>query len=304
MKMNNDLNSKAINKLPDVSTLSKLLNEFDNNLIKCSSYIEIANAYKEIDFVPFYIQEFSFLDFEFLQFYRARKDIDEKINPLILSSTYSYPYSYFCKENNRANIANYPVFYAGDNIGTAILETRPGNDIDYIITKWKFIPSRNVRFASFFHSNTRIDNKWKHFLDDSEINKENDYRKLFPNKALQINLLTDYWAEKFLFEEPPYKATSHLAHSLIYIMELIDFIVYPSRANNHLSTNFAFHPNFVDKFGSIEHAVGLNLKKKGENIYNFDFNKIAEINFNSINWRQFKDSDYRETVKNFNLIYK
>lgn len=299
-----DFNSTAIENLPDIFTLRILLEEFDNNLLKCNSIIEIAEAYKIINFIPFYIQEFSFLDFEHMPFYRARKEIDEKLNPTILSSTFSYPYSFFCKENNRANIANYPVFYAGDNIGTAMLETRPGNETDYIVTKWKFKPSRSVRFASFFHTNTRTENKWKHFLDNSDINRENDYRTLFPEKVEQLNLLTDYWADKFLFEEPPYKATSQLAHSLIYVMELVDFIVYPSRANNHLSTNFAFHPNFVDRFGSIENAVGITLKKNEENNYIWNFNKIGEIHYNSINWRQYNDTDFEYLVKTFNLLFK
>ena len=297
-----DQNYEAIKNLPDVRTLRILLDEFERKLVSCTSLAEVVIAYSGISFIPFYIQTIPYLDFKEMPFFRARQNIDENINPTILTSTFSYPYSFFCNENNRANIKRFPVFYAADNFWTAVMETKLANGVNYFVTKWKFNTTRHVRFATFLHTNTNSENKWKIFSDGKRTNKDKDYRGLFPNKAEQLDILANYWANKFLFEEPPYMATSHLAHMLLYVYEIVDFIVYPSRVTKHLATNFAFHANFVNRFGVIEKATCINVFTNNEQIDSWRFTMLGDINLNSIRWRQYSKTDRNNLSRDFHII--
>lgn len=230
-----------------------------------------------------------------LKFYRAREV--SSIKNREIRSEYSYPPVASVK-TQRANLKNYPVFYAADDPLTAILEVLNKEHYDdaigkkFIISRWEIINAKDIILAPFLFEGLNSDNP---FIGLSEIwnqqirtlNKDN-----LSNSQIEGFLEILRFYSRVFLNDKDHAISSYIAHHYIHKDFSIksDVFIYPSIRSDRRTVNFAIHPNFSDENMYIK------------SLYLVEIKEIEEIK-NTIERVRFKILEYGIS-RGFRILWK
>ena len=238
-----------------------------------------------LSIIPSQIGYFDPANFNTFPFYRARLNIESAKEDLNLISTYSYPPPVFCNSNGRANIKNKSVFYCSNFALAAVFETRPKiGDIGYL-SKWKGNANRKMKAGIFLRQNLRKENEWSELADDIHKSTMEFYSTTSSKKSDFLFEAINFIADLYLNEKPNYPLTSCIANEMIYGEKWKDFIVYPSNINEAKSSNYAFHPNSVDRYLSFEKVFVFRVLSRVGDIFTLVTLRVGEIINTNMVWR-------------------
>src|SRR5688572_6645778 len=238
-----------LDKLPDLDTFKKdleVLFALDKSYL---TQAEIRKLYfDKAILLPNALATLPRDSINLLKAFRVRLNIDETLEDLDLIRTFSYPTTCFCKTNGRAYLKNKSVFYCSDTFEAAFAESKPVIGDTGYLSIWKINSDRDVNYAAFLSSTIPDRNIWYKTASEHQKQMIEHAKNLGNDKSEQLMLLFDFAANIFITETPPYSLTSWIANSILYEFYGIDFIVYPSFATKNITSNIAFHPNFVDNY--------------------------------------------------------
>lgn len=218
--------------------------------------------------------------------FRSRKNINESVEDVTNPKTFSYPDVQFCKENGRANIYGFPVFYASDNAAVTIMELRPDSDDILFIGEWhtKNNCETNISF-----------NTTKEAIKNSVFKNlggyiENERRK---NSSIRNRLMNLFIEEQFPY--PNSSTFSFLAMSYCNS----DVIIYPSIRYAQIKNNLAIKAEYVDQNLELIRVFKIWIQVNSKTHF---IMKPVEIGINingKILWEQLND----ETMNYFKRIF-
>lgn len=223
--------------------------------------------------------------FNHFKFYRVRLNIAEGDEDLRLVRTYSYPSPQFCKENGRANLKSKSVFYSTNSALTAIIESKPKvGDIGYL-SIWNGCTDREMKSGVLLPRNLNAENEWYILAKDIYAFADKHFDKVAIEKSNFFHEALDFISSLFLSEKTPYSITSWISDELIYGTAWKDFIIYPSFANKAFTSNFAIHPNVVDKYLRFVKVIRFKVLKMSNDTFSLSTGRVGEIIQNNIEWR-------------------
>ncbi len=196
-----------------------------------------------------------------LKFFRARPA--DEIMDIHSINEYSYPPKELAKKN-RANLPGYPVFYASNNLSTALLETIRNNHPEtkerkYCVSVWTLKESKGLIITPFLYGN--IQDEDYEMLSETilrhklpEVLKNTDYR----NDIESFQKVINYFSDSFINDdEKNYSIASFIGHSHIYMPNKLrtDILIYPSIQANKKNVNFAINPITVDTHMEMKYLL-------------------------------------------------
>lgn len=246
------MNSHEFN-FPDLETYKSNLTLLDKFDFSGHSVEDI--YYKFFDLattIPLCNKIFKPKEFNKYNFYRARLNLDKQKEDISLISTFSFPPTTVCTENNRANISTRTVFYCSDNPNSAIIECKPEKNSEGFLGIWKPVTNRDLKSGIFLPQDLPKENQWNivaknsynHFINSSAEDKNFEH----------LRALHHFVNFKFRYENKPYNITSMIGHEVLYGNVFHDFIIYSS-VNDNRYCNMAFHPNTVVENLRLEKVV-------------------------------------------------
>ncbi|MBK7853087.1 MAG: hypothetical protein IPJ66_18705 [Bacteroidetes bacterium] len=125
-----------------------------------------------------------------------------------------------------------------------------------------------------------------HFDEFQEWNRRN-----CKGKEEHIEYLHYMITEQFGFEKPPYNFSSWVANTLMYEHNGIDVLMYPSWKTQFMGCNFAFHPNFIDQYMTLDRVFQMTVKefiieKPGsESSIKWSHGKMGFVDRTNIHWK-------------------
>lgn len=253
MKEDNELDLSPFDKIPDVDTFRKGLDELRKLDLSKASRKEIEATFFKYAFLkPIYIMMVPPDEFNANTFYRVRTKIDTKRENVYLNGTFNYPPSFVCGSNGRANLAHRPVFYCSDYAIAAILEIKPKVGDVLCVSSWKPKVDREVQFAIFLPEDLKPSNKYRTDAEGLHKKLRGETPSFKKDKEEQLNMLNEFVCLQFVVEKPPYPITSWLSDELLYAHMKNDLVLYPSVVTDSRFCNLAIHPNFVDRYLTLE----------------------------------------------------
>lgn len=283
-----------LENLPSLDLLRMKINAFKEADKSTYSLKEIHTAFFEaVGIVPNAYNTIPPDTVNVLKLYRVRseKSIDFEKESIDMIRTFSYPPSIICATNGRANIKYKSVFYGADNKETAIAEAGlVSGDIGYLGI-WQINSLRNSSFSAFLPSSIPLTNPL--YRKGQEIHDQivHHARRFTQNKVLEVEEIYKFIKDIFVTEKTPYSITSWFANDLLYDSNVVDFIIYPSRATFNQSCNFAFHPNYVDQFFILDKVFKIRIKEISEEGVEYSILEVGEIAKSRIQWRQVMKGD-------------
>jgi hypothetical protein len=106
-----------------------------------------------------------------------------------------------------------------------------------------------------------------------------------------IFVCTQFVSEKF-----PYSITSWLSDDLLYSHLKNDLILYPSVITNSHFCNLAIHPNFVDKYLTLEKVIQVGIEELSNQI-TYSFGLFGTPGRMNINWEKPTEEQEKEFRK-------
>lgn len=282
----------ALNSLPDIKKLrGNLQSLFEINKAAFAQE-EIRSLFFEKALIfPNMIGTIPSNTVNLLTSYRVRFTIDENKEDISLISTFSYPPRTLCIQNGRANLKFKSVFYSTDTYETAFAEARPRvGEIGYL-SQWKINCRHEVNYTAFFDSTLPENNKWYPIWKNYYNQMLENTKQVGADKSEHLNVLLEFTSNIFRKEKSPYSLTSWIADSVLYQYKMVDFLVYPSFANEAITCNFAFHPNFVDQYFTLHKVYRFKVNKITESGLNFTFQEVGSISSSHIKWEPVTEQD-------------
>lgn len=300
--MEENFDDSAFDKLPDIET-------FHANLLKLKSLDLSSYSQKEIHdivyqhtaFIPNYIYPIPVKNFCNYKLYRARFKVDPEKENVYLHSTFSYPNSFFCNQNGRANIKKRNVFYCADSPAASILESKPSRGDTGCVSIWKPFVDREVNCAIFLKEDLRIANTWHKDAKELHDYLKSITPKFKKEKAEHLNLLNEFICSLYIEEKPPYSISSWLSNNLLYSHSGIDMILYPSSITDSFFTNIAIHPNFADKYLQLERVFQFSIQDITDEKLNYGIGLIGHPGKMNIEWREPTELEINEIVATLNI---
>lgn len=239
------------------------------------------------------VKERTFNEFKF---FRVRLNIDKSIENIGIVQTHSFPPTYYCKENGRANVKNTTVFYCSNDPLTAMLEVKPKIGDEGYISLWKPNVKRDVISAICLPTSLPNTNPWNKIASNSHIHLLNSIAQSEQkDKVFHLAYMYDFVAELYRLERPPYHITSMISWELIYGQFIRDFIVYPSIQNNYNTCNMAFHPNFVYNNLILEKIISFKIIDTFNGQIKFNLSeKVGFFVNNKLHWKNKTKEDLIE----------
>lgn len=229
-----------------------------------------------------------------LKFYRIRKNIREN-EDLTNPKTFSYPNWKYCRDNGRANLLGFPVFYCSDKIQVAVSEVRPELGDYLYISEWE--PNdEHIPLMSFSATEESMQNSIFNYHSSSvdQLIKE----RVGPDIKISNDLRYGNANKMFLDEYHPYSNSSVYSFFLMYGKN-VDIIIYPSLQWEQNYTNLAMKPEFVDE------CLRLNLifktKITGDNltVLSMSLEKIGKFKGDKVKWETPNKYDKNEFSQKF-----
>jgi hypothetical protein len=281
-----------LEQFPDVVTYINSLKKLQNLDLSSASLYEIKKAVLEHAlFIRHIYGTYKPENFNRLTFYRARLNVKKETDDLELLRTYSYPSPCYCTSNGRANLKGKSVFYCSNQPLTAIKESKPkSGEIGYL-SVWKGNTTRNLKIGVCLPPNIKNENEW-HGMAKEAHNASKDFSSTYDkDKSRHLLALTNFIAEQFVLETPPYPITSWLSDEMLYGEQWKDFIIYPSVTNESYSCNMAFHPNIADLFLKFEKVIRFRVDECEKDRIAIAIGSVGEINNANIEWRNAKPEE-------------
>ena len=271
---------------PDIQSFLVKLGELKNIDFRNATKKEVGETiFKYLTVVPSLVGKYAPEKFNRFKFYRVRLNIDDKTEDLRLVRTHSYPLPQFCKENGRANLKNSSVFYSTNCALTAIMESKPKVDDVGYLSIWNGSTDREMKSGVLLPRNLHVENEWYVLAEDIYAFADKEYNRIGMHKSNFFHEALNFIAGLFLTENPPYAITSWIATELLYGTEWKDFIIYPSFANQAYTTNYAVHPNVVDKYLKFEKVIRFKVLQIGDGNFSISTGRVGELIQNNIEWR-------------------
>ncbi len=254
---------------------------------------EIADiVFLYLDLFPSLVAKISIEEFNKLNFYRVRLNINKEVEDTNLIQTYSYPNPCFCKENGRANLKNKSVFYASNCAITSILESKPKvGDIGYL-SIWKGRTTKEMKSGVLLPKDLRPENEFQALSVDIHSHFETVADEVAKEKSAYLKESLKFVSDLFLEEKPPYPITSLIADNLIYGKQWKDFIIYPSIARLAYTCNLAFHPNAVNNYLQFVKVIRFQVLRIGSEL-ECSTGRVGEIINNNMVWRYAAEDEIR-----------
>lgn len=214
-------------------------------------------------------------------------DITSKI------SRFSYPPPEYVKSPGRVNISGFPVFYAANDVSTALLESNIHEGDEFYAGIWMIDAGTKMNaypcipYQQISKLSDLGDDKAKNLK--SFIDLHNELKQLLDRYAYIFSIphTTDAPDAQNLYI---YYLSGAIGHSIInrpmYIKEgsmMTDAILYPSVKSDGKSYNLAINKYFVDKHMKLKYVVRGRLKN-GKVSFSID-----DVGFNencSVIWKQ------------------
>ena len=186
---------------------------------------------------------------------------------------------------NRANTFNSTLFYATENIDTALKEIRPPKNKLVTVGVWK--PNKIKSFISYpiFHGEEAILNNKKILEENKHLQEiESTYDPLFLKYShYYIKLLSREYSKpvKHNFE---YIISAMFSETIFKINDgnpdfNYDCIIYPSVGNEFQTINFAVKPSVIDTDFSLEKIIEFKVE---EEMYNRKQTETGNLNPDNI----------------------
>jgi hypothetical protein len=230
--------------------------------------------------------------------YRVRKNIDIIKEDLTIVKTYNYPEPIYCKENGRANIKGYSVFYCSNVAATSIIETKPEDKDVYYLSIWKPKTKTILKAANFCKEINKIDSgQLKPMVLISKLKDQISASGV--DKTPQLNYLLDFVIDTFKNENKPYNISSWISHYILNVRMDLNGILYQSVEANSFC-NMAFHPTFVDNQLCFQKVLKIETIKLENQLIKYKLISVGELESDKIKWRQLKEQekiDYHNILK-------
>lgn len=236
-----------IDHFPDLEKYLEQLEELKKTTPDNTPFKELSDKYFDLAVIlPQIIAYQKPANFNSLKLFRVRLNIDENKEDLSLIQTHSYPPSFICSENGRANLKGHSVFYCSNESMAALEESKPKiGDIAYI-SMWTPMIDRIVKIAHCLPIDLMSSNKWHVMANEAWQFMASYYKEKAPDKHQHFIELNKFISDRFVKEAKPYYLTSWLANEILYGEHWRDLILYPSIASDRNYCNMAIHPNFVN----------------------------------------------------------
>jgi len=205
------------------------------------------------------------------------------------TGAFSYPPS---PEKGRANIKGQPVLYTADNPHTAIYENIVA-DTDgcvgksFYLSEWKLRPGTTMNSILLLYGIIESDHFYYEIAKDTfeRIKKTmNIYSRAGRNSL-------EYIAKSLglLFKQNHHYLSSVLAHHWLYFdrendTAHVDCLVYPSVQKIKSAVNYAFHPEFVDKYMYIASVKKIRINEIAVKGASFFLEQLGKVSEKSMNW--------------------
>ena len=303
----NKEHEEFLNRIPDFDVFQNSLNDFLKvDLSNCNDDGIKAVYDKYIRILTFPYVLISKDEFNQNTFYRVRNlplySIREDISSI---STYSYPLHTICKANGRANKKNTTVFYCSDYASAAMLESRQQKDQMGFLGIWKPRVNREVLISCFL---SKILAKGNSMSDTAKQLNEGLLEwtiSMGKHKKPQLDLLNDFLFDQFIHEKKPYALTSWISHQMMYTKlpnkAQTDGIVYPSIESSLRFCNYAFNPQFADKFLELEQVIQFTMEMNSTGKGSFSMGKIGRPINGKIEWRIPIQSEFENFHKTIHI---
>ncbi len=185
-------------------------------------------------------------NFRPLVFFRVRAGI-KTTEDLTRIKTFSYPDPKYCTSNGRANIKSQPVFYCSLDATTAVKESRFNTGEDYYLGVWSIDFNDVISCAPIIPFDLHENHPLKSLVID-ENRVIHAFTKEGLNNGEKLELLYNILSWQFISETDPYPLTSFLSDEILFKQHIADCLYYPSYQFEQKNVNFAFRPDFVDKY--------------------------------------------------------
>lgn len=240
--------------------------------------------------------------FNLVKYFRVRLNIDESIENIHLSRTFSYPPQSICSQNGRANIKNQSVFYCSNFPEAAIIESKPKEgDIAYL-SIWKTAARSTVRFNVCLPPILKQKNGFNQMAYEMWQTAKNLYSNESKELYQHLLELNKYIVNCYINEKSPYTLSSWLSDQILYREGWRDAIIYPSIASIQKYCNVAFHPNSVDQHLIIEKVFRLRINSVNGIQIAFNIGPVGELQNTNIHWREANDNEKRFIEQQFKKI--
>jgi hypothetical protein len=184
-----------------------------------------------------------------------------------------YPEKKNCKKLGRANIPFHPVFYASYSKECAIKEIRLKENLNVVITEWRWKPDISLSVKLFSKLETAFEQSLikfnirtvKEYVDLSErirgpITPDSMHGKMLEKMHTLCDLFLndeDYFGSALVAYEELYRSR------LSKTVQSSDLLVYPSVFNDG-GVNVAVHPEVVDKYLEIYSVELIDVAEDGK----------------------------------------
>lgn len=284
---------EKLKKASKIPNYENHLNELFQMNFENKNYNEIAKIiFDKLVFFPIILTDTRPHYLDKLPVYRCRLNIDENIEDIDLIRTYSYPNPCFCNANGRLNVSKKPVFYSSDFQPTTLIETKPKhNDIAYI-SEWFIHCPRISVYTSILPSVLPKANKWTtKAIKDNEGWRNFIKENVGAKEVETANIAFKFLSDLFLNEKQPYTLSSSIASHFFHTIGM-DYIIYPSYADQSHSCNIAFHPNFMDEYGFLNKVYKVKVTDPKENRTLIEILEVGYYYRNKIEWESPTENDY------------
>lgn len=241
-----------------------------------------------------------------LKAYRVISEDDIKNIPLPLNSVKSF--SYPDNPNlGRANLPGFPVLYASDNAHTAIFEKIYSDPESYYgkqfyLSEWSLKPETNMNTIMLLYGILEPDHFY-YEIAKGIFDKLQETMKIYSKEGRNS---LEFIASSLggLFKQKNYHLSSVLANNWLYTnreseIVRVDCLMYPSVQKDKTGINYAFHPEFVEKYMYISSLQKVELDNFRMEGLNFSLKEIGVINNQSVTWHE-----VHYTIKRVDLLNK
>jgi hypothetical protein len=291
---NENIGDKDFFKYPNIETFKLKLAELRNIDLRNANKTEIKKTLLScLTVLPSLFGKYSIETFNNFKFYRVRLNINEsnETEDLSLLRTYSYPLPQFCKENGRANLKHKSVFYASNSALTSIIECKPKVGDTGYLSVWTGCTDREMKVGVPLPRDLYKENEWYLLALDIFEYANKHFDKVTRGKSNYFHETFNFIASLFLLEKEPYPLTSWISNELIYGSSWKDLIIYPSFTNKALTSNFAIHPNVVDRYLRFVKVIRFKVLEINETNLTLSPVRVGEIIKNNIEWRKATDEE-------------
>lgn len=290
------------NELPDLSRYIDDLDRLSRLDLKDSNLREIEREFfKYARFQPQSYGQMAAEDLNKLKLFRVRLNVDPENENVYLHSTFSYPPAAFCSDNGRANIKKRSVFYGSESADTAILESKPKPGDSGVLSIWRPIVDREIRYSIFMSNKTDKENIFFKLANELKEYQMQQTLKFSACKFEHLNYLNEFISGLLESAIPPYALSSWICDRIMYNTMPVDCIIYSSSFNSRFS-NLALHPNFVDQHLRLDRVIQFVVYENSAYGLYYQLGLTGIPSWGNMEWRKLREEELKDLSEIMNGI--